>query len=798
VLDRIVPGYYHRLNGSGGIETSTCCANTATEHAMMARLMIDSAVVWARDYRIDSFRFDLMGHQPRAAMERLQAAVDAATGRRVELLGEGWNFGEVADGRRFVQASQLSLNGSGIATFSDRARDAVRGGGCCDSANDLIQRQGWSNGLHYAPNALAQGRTTPTDLLRAADMVRVGLAGSIRDFQLTDHRGQRLRLEQIDYVGQPAGYVPEPAEVVNYVENHDNLTLFDVNAFKLPLATSRADRARAQIVAAAVVAFSQGIAYYHAGIEVLRSKSLDRNSYDSGDWFNRLDWTLQDNFFGTGLPPQWDNAASWPQMRPLLANAAIKPTPAEIAWTRDAFLDLLRIRASSTLFRLRTAADVRQRLSFPNTGPGQVPTVLVGHIDGNGYPGAGFREVLYFINADIAARTLAVPEHGGKAWTLHPAQARKDAGDTRPLREARVEGDRFTIPARSAVVYVTPSVRDRDRRRHRRLDGRRRAVQGAVARVQIRLVESEEIGTVGVGEATIPLIKLFNSALELDEHDFVRRTKGSFKLGIEFVNWGRIGDSYIHGFGKIGQDLGVVAFYHYWLKLHQMGKAGPLDEYSINTWAARNNKFMPARSDRPNSPLADIAYAYHFDAGLYARYLREYAEARGVRRTEGKVATSSCIRERLRHRGQPRERRAHRRPAVRRLLGLPRPADRQALKVGYVDWTHWLPCNRAVAVPCEQPADHALHALDRARRRLAVAHPAAAPGRQRLRVLEPVHQRGRGHRHLQGPTSRASRWPSRKMLRFVTGKREKFWNKNVVALGLPAASWSRWNRPAST
>jgi pullulanase len=353
-----------------------------------------------------------------------------------------------------VQASQLSLNGSGIATFSDRARDAVRGGGCCDSANDLIQRQGWSNGLHYAPNALAQGRTTPTDLLRAADMVRVGLAGSIRDFQLTDHRGQRLRLEQIDYVGQPAGYVPEPAEVVNYVENHDNLTLFDVNAFKLPLATSRADRARAQIVAAAVVAFSQGIAYYHAGIEVLRSKSLDRNSYDSGDWFNRLDWTLQDNFFGTGLPPQWDNAASWPQMRPLLANAAIKPTPAEIAWTRDAFLDLLRIRASSTLFRLRTAADVRQRLSFPNTGPGQVPTVLVGHIDGNGYPGAGFREVLYFINADIAARTLAVPEHGGKAWTLHPAQARKDAGDTRPLREARVEGDRFTIPARSAVVYV--------------------------------------------------------------------------------------------------------------------------------------------------------------------------------------------------------------------------------------------------------------------------------------------------------------------------------------------------------
>ena len=130
-------------------------------------------------------------------------------------------------------------------------------------------------------------------------------------------------------------------------------------------------------------------------------------------------------------------------------------------------------------------------------------------------------------------------------------------------------------------------------------------------------------------------------ALELDEADFVRRTKGSFKLGIEFRDWGRIGDSYIHGFGKIGQDLGVVPFYHYWLKMHALGKAAPLDEYSINTMAARHGKFMRAVTDRPNSPLADIAYAYHFDAGLYARYLREYAEARGVQRIEGKVVDVS-------------------------------------------------------------------------------------------------------------------------------------------------------------
>jgi pullulanase len=450
VLDRIVPGYYHRLSADGGIETSTCCVNTATEHRMMARLMIDSAVVWARDYQIDSFRFDLMGHQPRAAMEALQVAVNQATGRHVELLGEGWNFGEVADGRRFVQASQLSLNGSGIATFSDRARDAARGGGCCDGAADLIRRQGYLNGLHYAPNAQAQGQTSATDLLRAADMLRVGLAGSLRQYTLLDHRGQSVRLEQIDYAGgQPAGYVSEPFEVVNYVENHDNQTLFDINVFKLPIDSSREDRARVQLLGAALVAFSQGIAYYHAGMEVLRSKSMDRNSYDSGDWFNRIDWTLSDNHFGSGLPPAWDNGEVWPLMRPLLANPAIKPTPAEIRWMRDGFLDLLRIRSSSTLFRLRSADDVSQRLRFRNTGPDQLPTVLVGQLDGRGYPGAAFAEILYFINVDLQPHRLELPGEAGKDWRLHPVQGQ-------------------------------PHSQNRHRRRrHRRLDDGRRAGQGA-------------------------------------------------------------------------------------------------------------------------------------------------------------------------------------------------------------------------------------------------------------------------------------------------------------------------------
>ncbi len=455
VLDRIVPGYYHRLDADGKVERSTCCENTATEHRMMAKLMIDSAVHWVKHYRIDSFRFDLMGHQPRAAMERLQAAVDAAAGRRVPLIGEGWNFGEVANGARFVQASQLSLQGSGIATFSDRARDALRGGGCCDSGEALVAQQGLLNGLQVAPNTLNADKDRGAELLRAADLVRVGLAGTLRDMRMTTADGATKTFDAIDYAGQPAGYAAEPGEVVNYVENHDNMTLFDLNALRLPRDTPRSERARAQLLGLAFTAFAQGVAYYHAGVEILRSKSLDKNSFDSGDAFNRLDWRYTDNGFGRGLPPAKDNGKDWPWMRPVLADAGIKPHPEDIRWMRDAALDLMRIRAGSTLFRLRSAADVRARLSFRNTGTAQNPHVIAVHLDGTGYPGAGFREMLYFINVAPQTQTLTLPEEAGKTYILHPVQRAATAADPRPkaARHAPRDGT-FTIPPRTAVVFV--------------------------------------------------------------------------------------------------------------------------------------------------------------------------------------------------------------------------------------------------------------------------------------------------------------------------------------------------------
>ncbi|MBA5608244.1 DUF3372 domain-containing protein [Duganella sp. FT3S] len=461
LLDRVVPGYYHRLDAKGAIERSTCgatCENTATENLMMAKLMADSATQWAVQYKIDSFRFDLMAHQPRAAMEQLQRRADAATGRHVNLIGEGWNFGEVANGARFVQASQLSLNGSGIGTFSDRGRDAVRGGGAGDTGQQLFSKQGYINGLVYDPNAQA-GQHTASELLHAADMVRAGLAGSIRTYPLPMADDSTRELQAIDYAGQPAGYASEPGEVVNYVENHDNQTMYDNNVFKLPLATSTADRARVQMLGAAINAFGQGVAYFHAGYDILRSKSLDRNSYESGDWFNRLDWSYRDNNYGVGLPPADDNGKDYALLKPLLRDAALKPAPADIAYARDAFRDLLAIRASSTLFRLRTADDIKRRLHFYNTGSQQQPTVIVGHLDGEGYPGARFKSLTYLINVDKVAHTLAVPQERGRAYVLHPVHLRAVAADQRPARAARFDRatGTFAVPPRCTVVFVENS-----------------------------------------------------------------------------------------------------------------------------------------------------------------------------------------------------------------------------------------------------------------------------------------------------------------------------------------------------
>jgi pullulanase/glycogen debranching enzyme len=452
VLDKIVPTYYYRLNDKGANLNDSCCADTAAEHTMMAKLMTDSVALWASEYKVDSFRFDIMSFAPLEVMKTLQARVNRAAGREIYLYGEGWNFGAVANDQRFVTSRQANLFGTGIGSFNDRLRDTVRGGGCCDGGENLVSQQGFINGAWLDPNHLA--RQSRDDVLRLADLVRVGLSGTLRDYRFTDRFGSLRSNADIDYFGQRAGYTASPVETINYVEKHDNQTLFDINAFRLPQSTSPADRVRVQNLGTAIVLLSQGIPFIHAGQELLRSKSLDRDSYNAGDWFNRLDYSYASNNFGVGLPSSDKNRDNWGLMTPILENPLIKPDSAAIQSTKNSFEELLAIRMDTSLFRLRSAKDVMERLKFHNTGPDQEPGLIVMRIDGDKrYPDAKYRSVVVLFNVDKEAKTIAIPELKGLKLKLHKLQ-RKSEDAIVKASSYGAGGGSFTVPARTTAVFV--------------------------------------------------------------------------------------------------------------------------------------------------------------------------------------------------------------------------------------------------------------------------------------------------------------------------------------------------------
>ncbi|HEY0044804.1 MAG TPA: tryptophan halogenase family protein [Allosphingosinicella sp.] len=303
---------------------------------------------------------------------------------------------------------------------------------------------------------------------------------------------------------------------------------------------------------------------------------------------------------------------------------------------------------------------------------------------------------------------------------------------------------------------------------------------------QIRLIESEEIGTVGVGEAAIPDIRLFNQGLGIDEDEFVRATQGTFKLGIAFHGWTRPRSSYIHAFGAIGRPLGLIPFYHYWLRHRAEGGTSELWSYSPTALAAARNAFGRIQ-EAPGAPPSGVAYAFHFDAGLYAAYLRRYAEARGVRRTEGRVEVV-----------EPRDE-AGNLQAITLAGGERVEGDlfidcsgfrglliEGALQTGYENWSNFLPCDRALALPCERIAPP-----------VPVTRSTARDAGWQWRI--PLqHRTGNGlvysSAHLSDDQAAATLLANLdgapladpKPLRFTTGRRRKAWNANVVALGLAA------------
>ncbi|WP_082589822.1 pullulanase-type alpha-1,6-glucosidase [Agromyces sp. Soil535] len=463
VLDKIVPGYYQRLNKAGSVETSTCCQNVATEHEVAEKLMVDSVVLWAKEYKVDGFRFDLMGHHSkqnmlavRGALDELTLAEDGVDGSAVYLYGEGWNFGEVANNALFEQATQGQLGGIGIGTFNDRLRDAVHGGSPVDGSSTFVQ--GYGTGLGTDANGDPINGTPEealADLAHQTDLVKLGLAGNLRAYELTDATGATVRGDQLDYRGSPAGYADQPDEVINYVDAHDNETLYDLSVFKLPTDTPMADRVRMNTLSLATVTLSQSPSFWHAGTELLRSKSLDRNSYNSGDWFNRIDWTGQESTFGSGLPPAADNEGKWSIMAPLLANPALKPGAADIAAAEASALDVLRVREEVDLLQLGSAELIDEKVTFPNSGPDAAPGLIVMQIDdlvGEDVD-PELDGALVVFNASPEPITEQVDGLAGRDFALTEAQANGSDAVVKTTAWDAATGA-LTIPARTAAVLV--------------------------------------------------------------------------------------------------------------------------------------------------------------------------------------------------------------------------------------------------------------------------------------------------------------------------------------------------------
>jgi pullulanase len=459
-LDEVVPGYYHRLDASGNLENGSCCPDTAPEHKMMEKLIIDTLVLNATEYKIDGFRFDIMSFMFTYNMQHIQTALQALTRRNdgvdgdsIYLYGEGFNFGDTANNQIGPNASQVNLYGFGIGTFNDRIRDGIRGG----SPFTDERVQGFATGLFTDPSSFTNSSLSSSQqqaqLLQYSDWIDVGLTGDLRDYSFTDSAGATVTGAQVSYNGQPTGYTKSPIEAVNYASVHDNQDLFDAVQLKSNLTDSIATRARRQVMGMSLVTLGQGIPFFQAGDDLLRSKDMDQNSYNSGDWFNKIDWSGQTANWGIGLPIASQNQGQWPIMEPLLSNPAYTPLPANIAYSEAAFNELLQIRYSSDLFRTPTLQEIQQNLSFLNTGPAQTPGLIVMKLDANSGNFGRYKHIVVLFNATNGPVTFANSQLQGLALKLHPVQKNSSDPTTQQSTFNSTTGT-ATVPALTTAVFV--------------------------------------------------------------------------------------------------------------------------------------------------------------------------------------------------------------------------------------------------------------------------------------------------------------------------------------------------------
>lgn len=463
VLDKVVPGYYFRYTSDGKLYTTSCCSDTASEFAMMQKHMVDTLVRWVKAYKVDGFRFDLMNLHTvenmvavRDQLQSLTLEKDGVDGQGIYLYGEGWDFGSAKE-KGLHYANQYNMTGTGIGTFNDKIRDAAHGGYALDNLG--IRRQGFINGQSFDWNGFLYRERERQDLRFTTDRLRIGLAGSLRNYWILNQNGQWISGQDLAGVG----YTVDPQETINYVSKHDNQTLFDLNLLKLPMgqsgmsATTLSDRVRVQNLGLSIVGLSQGVPFFHMGSDMLRSKSLDRNSYNSGDWFNRVDFTYSNNNFGIGLPVARDNEQGWSIMGPLLGNPQLKPTQEDILNSAAHLQEILKIRKSSKLFRLETAEDIQKRLHFHNMGPYQQDALIVMSLkdDGEEDLDPNYESIVVFFNADKFPKSFGIPELINQPVVLHPVQENSQDPLVRTATFDRSSGV-FVIPSRTTAVFVLP------------------------------------------------------------------------------------------------------------------------------------------------------------------------------------------------------------------------------------------------------------------------------------------------------------------------------------------------------
>lgn len=432
VFDKIVPLYYYRLDENGKVRNSSCCSDTASENKMMEKLMVDAVVHWAKTYKLDGFRFDLMNFHSLSTMAKIQSAVrqltiskDGVNGSEILLYGEGWSFGSFYDLQPHQAMTLENSYGTEYGFFNDRLRDAVRGG----TTNSVEKSdQGFVTGLFFDFNSEPANRNTPTNLedqklrlLHYGDVIKAGLAGNLRDFYFREYMGSTVKAGDLSFRGSGVAFASQALETINYVSAHDGYGLWDAIQAKAPFysygrypgTATIEERQRMHFLALSIPLLGQGIPFIESGTELLRSKNGDQDSYDSGDFFNRIDWTGQTNFWGAGLPPAWKNFNDWSFWKPRLEESSLKVNAKMIAQTQTYFEGLLRLRQSSPLFKLNSLSEITQHLHFIDNDqqaePGLIAMLLADDKEA----------LLIFFNASRTARTF---QHKTlrQTWQIHP------------------------------------------------------------------------------------------------------------------------------------------------------------------------------------------------------------------------------------------------------------------------------------------------------------------------------------------------------------------------------------------